>query len=143
MDWWRMNAPRMRTALTPLCILARGQLADLRGKIYGMSKAVLVRGAFALQCTSPAPPVWLTVTACSHACSDYPLPSGVTGTAHTSDVAKWRRDDVCCWLTIHRRNAELASFPLMYGSAGAEELFLIHPPILSKRSVRSRFVPSG
>ena len=68
MDYWRLNAPRMRTALTSLCISVPGQWSDLGTEIYGMSKAVLVRGAFALQCRILVPPVWLTgVTAVMHA----------------------------------------------------------------------------
>ena len=100
-----------------------------------MSKAVLVRGAFAIQCNSPAPPVWLTVTACSHACSHYHSPIGMTGTVQTSDLAKWRQDDVCCRRTIHRWKAETLTFPAMYGTTPAEQKKFIHTSVSSKRTV--------
>ena len=126
----------MRTALKPLCILAEGQCADLPAKIYGMSKAVLVRGAFAIQCTSPDPPVWLTVTACSHACSHYHSPVVMNGTVQTSDLAKWRQDDVCCRRMIRRWKAWLSSFPSMCGAGAVEQKKFIHTSIEDKRTVR-------
>ena len=66
-----------------------------------------------------------------HVVSQWGIPPCCVG----SDVAKWRQDDVCCWRTIRRWNAELASFPVMYGSVGAEELFRIHTSAKSKCTV--------
>ena len=103
-----------------------------------MSKAVLVRGAFALQCTSPDPPVWLTVTACSHACSHYPSPLVMTGTVRTSDLAKWRQDDVCCRRATRRWNAETVTFPAMCGTAAAEQKISIHSAVSGISGVGAR-----
>ena len=138
MDCWRSNAPRMRTATSVLYISGPGQRADLGTEIYRMSKAVLVRGAFAIQCNSPAPPVWLTVTACSHACSDYHSPIGMTGTVQTSDLAKWRQDDVCCRRTIRHWKAETLTFPAMYGTAAAEQKKFTHTSRESECTVQYR-----
>ena len=101
-----------------------------------MSKAVLVRGAFAIQCTSPDPPVWLTVTACSHACSHYHSPLVMSGTVQISDLAKWRQDEVCCRRMIRRWKAWLSSFPSMCGAGGAEQKNFIHPAFSSKPTVQ-------
>ena len=103
-----------------------------------MSKAVLVRGAFAIQCNSPDPPVWLTVTACSHACSHYHSPVVMTATVQTSDLAKRRQDDVCCRRVIRRWKAWLSSFPSMCGAGAVEQKKVIHSPISSKCTVQSR-----
>ena len=134
-----MNAPRMRSDLTSLNISVPGQWSDLGTEIYGMSKAVLVRGAFAIQCTSPDPPVWLTVTACSHACSHYHSPVVMSGTVQTSDLAKWRQDDVCCRRMIRRWKAWLSSFPSMCGAGAVEQKKFIHSPISSKCTVRLEY----
>ena len=48
-----MNAPRMRNALTMLYISHQGPRGDPWYEIYRMSKAALVRGAFAIQCRNP------------------------------------------------------------------------------------------
>ena len=119
-----------------------------------MSKAVLVRGAFAIQCNSPALPVWLTVTACSHPCSHCHSSMEMTGTVHRSDLAKWRLDDIRCRRTIRRWKAWLVSFRSMCGAGGVEQKIFIHPVNSSKQTVgptplqnesdfRSRFVVLG
>ena len=130
-----MNAPRMRNALTMLYILPRGQWADLRDKIYRMSKAALVRGAFAIQCTLSVPPVISGVSRCSHACSHYQSPIVKYGTVERSDLAKCRQDELCCRRTIRRWNPEARGFRLMYGTPAADEKNFIHTPVSAKSSV--------
>ena len=79
-----------------------------------MSKAALVRGAFAMQCTLSVPPVISAVSRCSHACSHYQSPIVKYGTVEISDLAKCRQDDLCCRRTIRRWNPEARGFRLMY-----------------------------
>ena len=74
MDCWRSNAPRMKSDLTSLIISGRGDASDLRPKIYRMSKAALVRGAFAIQCTFSVRPVISAVSRCSHCIQSSPVP---------------------------------------------------------------------
>ena len=85
-----------------------------------MSKAALVRGAFAIQCTLSVPPVISAVSRCSHACSHYQSPIVKYGTVERSDLAKCRQDDLCCRRTIRRWNPEARGFRLMCGSAGSD-----------------------
>ena len=73
-----------------------------------------------------------------HVVSQWGIPPCCVG----SDVAKWRQDDLCCRRTIRRWNPELASFPVMYGSVGAEELFRIHTSAKSKWTVRCSAPPN-
>ena len=131
-----MNAPRMRNALTMLYISHQGPRGDPWYEIYRMSKAALVRGAFAIQCTLSVPPVTSAVSRCSHACSHYQSPIVKYGTVKRSDMAKCRQDDLCCRRTIRRWNPEARGFRLMCGSAGSGNFFLIHPCISSKSSVQ-------
>ena len=135
MDCWRMNAPRMRNALTMLYISHQGARGDPWYEIYRMSKAALVRGAFAIQCTLSVPPVISAVSRCSHACSHYQSPIVKYGTVDRSDLAKCRQDDLCCRRTIRRWNPEARSFRLMYGTPAADENFFIHTPVSTKRTV--------
>ena len=132
-----MNAPRMRSDLTSLNILARGQWSDLGTEIYGMSKAVLVSGAFALQCRLSVPPVTVAVSRCSHCSTHYRTPTVKYGTVQKSNLAKWRQDDVCCRRAIRRWKAETVAFPEMCGTAAAEQKKFIHTPVSPKSSVRS------
>ena len=133
-----MNTPRMRNALTMLYILGRRQRADLRPKIYRMSKAALVRGAFAIQCTLSVPPVISAVSRCSHACSHSQSPIVKYGTVERSDLAKCRQDELCCRRTIRRWNPEARGFRLMYGTRAADEKNFIHTPVSAKSSVENR-----
>ena len=135
MDYWRLNAPRMRTALSEYCISGPGQRADLGTEIYGMSKAVLVRGAFALQCRLSVPPVTVAVSRCSHCNTHYRTPIVKYGTVQKSNLAKWRQDDVCCRRAIRRWNAETVTFPEMCGTPAAEQKISIHSAVSDKRTV--------
>ena len=130
-----MNAPRMRTATSVLYISVPGQRADLGTEIYGMSKAVLVRGAFALQCRLSVPPVTVAVSRCSHCSTHYRTPTVKYGTVQKSNLAKWRQDDVCCRRTIRHSKAETVTFPAMYGTAAAEQKKFIHTLVSHKRTV--------
>ena len=122
-----MNAPRMRNALTMLYISHQGARGDPWYEIYRMSKAALVRGAFAIQCTLSVPPVISAVSRCSHACSHYQSPIVKYGTVD--------RSDLCCRRTIRRWNPEARGFRLMYGTRAADEKNFIHTPVSSKSSV--------
>ena len=135
MDWWRSNAPRMKSDLTSLIISGRGHARDLRPKIYRMSKAALVRGAFAIQCTLSVPPVISAVSRCSHCMQSLPLPHSKVWYRGESNLAKCRQDDLCCRRTIRRWNPEARSFRLMYGTPAADENFFIHTPVSTKRTV--------
>ena len=130
----------MRNALSEYCILARGQRADLRDKIYRMSKAVLVRGAFALQCRLSVPPVTVAVSRCTHCSTHYRTPIVKYGTVQKSNLAKWRQDDVCCRRAIRRWKAETVPFPEMCGTAAAEQKKFIHTPVSPKSSVHEFIV---
>ena len=99
-----------------------------------MSKAALVRGAFAIQCTLSVPPVISAVSRCSHACSHYQSPIVKYGTVERSDLAKCRQDDLCCRRTIRRWNPEARGFRLMYGTRAADEKNFIHAPVSPKSS---------
>ena len=100
-----------------------------------MSKAALVRGAFAIQCTFSVPPVISAVSRCSHACSHYQSPIVKYGTVDRSDLAKCRQDDLCCRRTIRRWNPEARGFRLVYGTPAADEKNFIHTPVSAKSSV--------
>ena len=125
----------MKSDLTSLIISGRGHARDLRPKIYRMSKAALVRGAFAIQCTLSVPPVISAVSRCTHACSHSQSPIVKYGTVERSDLAKCRQDDLCCRRTIRRWNPEARGFRLMYGTPAADEKIFIHTPVSSKSSV--------
>ena len=94
--------------------------------MYRMSKAVLVRGAFALQCRLSVPLVTVAVSRCTHCSSHYRTPIVKYGTVQKSNLAKWRQDDVCCRRAIRRWNAETVPFPEMCGTAAAEQKKFIH-----------------
>ena len=111
----------LRLHVKPLCISGPGQRADLGTEIYRMSKAVLVRGAFALQCRLSVPPVTVAVSRCSHCSTHYRTPIVKYGTVQKSNLAKWRQDDVCCRRAIRRWNAETVTFPEMCGTPAAPE----------------------
>ena len=135
MDCWRSNAPRMRTATSVLYISGPGQRADLGTEIYRMSKAVLVRGAFALQCRLSVPPVTVAVSRCTHCSTHYHTPIVKYGTVQKSNLAKWRQDDVCCRRAVRRWNAETVPFPEMCVTAAAEQKKFIHTSVEDKRTV--------
>ena len=100
-----------------------------------MSKAVLVRGAFALQCRLSVPPVTVAVSRCSHCSTHYRTPTVKYGTVQKSNLAKWRQDDVCCRRAIRRWNAETVTFPAMCGTPAAEQKISIHSAVSGKSSV--------
>jgi len=135
MDWWRSNAPRMKSDLTSLIISCTAPRAGAVHEKNRMSKAALVRGAFAIQCTLSVPPVISAVSRCSHACSHYQSPIVKYGTVERSDLAKCRQDDLCCRRTIRRWNPEARGFRLMYGTPAADEKNFIHAPVSPKSSV--------
>ena len=122
--------------LSRCCIFYPEDSGPIRDKIYRMSKAALVRGAFAIQCTSSVPPVISAVSRCSHACSHYQSPIVKYGTVERSDLAKCRQDELCCRRTIRRWNPEARGFRLMYGTPAADEKIFIHTPVSPKSSVR-------
>ena len=125
----------MKSDLTSLMISCPAPRARAGHEKNRMSKAALVRGAFAIQCNSPALPVWLSVTACSHPCSHCHSTMEMTGTVHRSDLAKWRQDDVRCRRTIRRWKAWLVSFRSMCGAGCVEQKIFIHPVNSSKQTV--------
>ena len=138
-----MKAPRMRNAVTMLYISHQGARGDPWYEIYRMSKAALVRGAFAIQCTLSVPPVISAVSRCTHACSHSQSPIVKYGTVERSDLAKCRQDDLCCRRTIRRWNAEARGFRLMYGTRAADEQIFIHAPVSAKSSVVLRVVEAS
>eukprot|EP01043_Picozoa_sp_COSAG02_P044014 COSAG02_NODE_3885_length_6087_cov_7.811456_2_plen_96_part_00 len=95
MDCWRSNAPRVESDLTSLIILGRGHARDRRPKIYRMSKAALVRGAFAIQCRNPVLLGWLTLLTAVIACTHFSPPYGLTGTGDRSDLAIKILNELC------------------------------------------------
>ena len=100
-----------------------------------MSKAALVRGAFAIQCRNPVLLGWFTLLTAVSACSHFSPPYGLTGTGDRSDLAIKSLNDLCRRRTIHRSKRLAKTLRLMCGSVGTEEIFLIHPCISSKRTV--------
>ena len=100
-----------------------------------MSKAVLVRGAFALQCRLSVPPVTVALSRCTHCSSHYRTPIVKYGTVQKSNLAKWRQDDVCCRRAIRRWKAETVAFPEMCGTAAAEQKKFIHTSVEDKCTV--------
>ena len=103
-----------------------------------MPKAVLVRGAFALQCRLSVPPVTVAVSRCTHCSTHYHTPIVKYGTVQKSNLAKWRQDDVCCRRAIRRWKAETVTFPKMCGTAAAEQKIFIHTSVSDKSTVVCR-----
>ena len=100
-----------------------------------MSKAVLVRGAFALQCRLSVPPVTVAVSRCTHCSTHYRTPIVKYGTVQKSNLAKWRQDDVCCRRAIRRWKAETVALPEMCGTPAAEQKKFIHTSVEDKCTV--------
>jgi hypothetical protein len=135
---WRSNAPRVESDLTSLIISHQGARGDPWYEIYRLSKAALVRGAFAIQCRNPFPLGWLTlltaVTTCIHFSPPYRLPF----TGESSDLAIKILNELCCRKLKVQWKAERETLRLMCGSAGSEKHFLIHPFISSKCTVPNK-----
>ena len=95
MDFWRSNAPRVESDLTSLIISSGARPRGAPDEIYGVCKAALVRGAFAIQCRNPVLLGWLTlltaVTTCIHFSPLYRL----TGTGESSDLAIKILNELC------------------------------------------------
>jgi hypothetical protein len=60
---------------------------------------------------------------------------GLSGTRESSDLAIKSLNELCCRKKKVQWKAERETLRLMYGSAGAEKIFLIHPCISSKCTV--------
>ena len=138
MDCWRSNAPRVESDLTSLIISSGARPRGAPDEIYGVCRAALVRGAFAIQCRNPVLLGWLTLLTAPSACSHFSPPYGLTGTGDRSDLAIKSLNDLCCRRTIHRWNWLAKTLQLMCRSVGTEEVFLIHPCISSKCTVCAR-----
>jgi hypothetical protein len=97
MDFWRPNAPRVESDLTSLIISSGARPRGAPDEIYGVCRAALVRGAFAIQCRNPVLLGWLTLlTAFTtltgiHFSRLYRL----TGTGESSDLAIKILNELC------------------------------------------------
>ena len=154
MDWWRSNAPRMKSDLTSLIISCTAPRARAVHEKNRMSKAALVRGAFAIQHRNPGSQSFLqsfwrapdsqpfTVILCRStlltaliSSDHFSAWAGLTGTGERSDLAIKTLNELRCRRSIHRSKRLALRFPSIYGSAGGGEIFSIHPSVEGERTV--------